>query len=359
VAERFVAILAGGSGTRLWPLSRADHPKQLLDLIGGGSLLRSTLERVLPLVPPEQVFILTERSHAAEVRTELAELPAQNILVEPARRGTAGALATAAAIIARRAPDAVWASLHSDAFIADDEAFRGDLSAAFEGAAELPHLFTLGIQPTYPSPDFGYIQAAEVLRQVGDRTIRRVARFVEKPKVQEATEYLASGHYFWNPGVFVWSARAIVDQFADLLPEIWAPLERLAAHFGGPSFESELQRIYPSIPEHTIDQGIMERAPRVAVIPASFGWNDIGSWKELYAVLSPEAGGNVVRADHVGIDTSGTLVFGGKRLVATVGLEDLVIVDTDDALFICTRERAVDVREVVEELRRRGRNSLL
>lgn len=359
MAERFVAILAGGSGTRLWPLSRANRPKQLLHLVGRGSLLRNTVERVLPLVPPERVFILTERSHADGVREELPEVPADNILVEPARRGTAGSLALAALLIHQRSPDAVWASLHSDSFIQDDEAFLANLEAAFVGAERLPHLFTLGIRPTFPSTQLGYIHAAEELDRVGDFPIHRVERFVEKPDARLAAEYVASGEYFWNPGVFVWSAKSILEQFARLLPTIHNSLEPLAACFGRPDFQAEYERVYPMIPQETIDTGIMERAPQVAVVAATFGWSDIGSWKELYEALEPDDEGNVVRGEHLGVDTKGSLIFGGKRLIATIGIEDLIVVETDDVILVARRERAAEVRRIVEQLEREGRGDLM
>jgi mannose-1-phosphate guanylyltransferase len=360
MADRFVTILAGGSGTRLWPLSRSARPKQLLHLVGAGSLLRNTFERVRPLVPAENVLILTERSHAEDVRRELPELPPENILVEPARRGTAACLGLAALLIQRRSPGAVWASLHSDAFITDDAAFRLDLEAAFEGAAELPHLILLGIRPSFPSTQFGYLQAAEELHRVGDRPIYRVSRFVEKPDHERATEYLATGQYYWNPGVFVWSATSIASQFATLLPTLHGALLPLAELFGGREFQPAYEQIYPTVQQEAIDTGIMERAPAVAMIPATFSWADIGSWKELYEALPSDAAGNAVRGDHVTVESSGNLVFStGRRLIATIGLNDLVIVDTDDALLICRREQAVDVRRIVEQLAREGRTDLL
>jgi mannose-1-phosphate guanylyltransferase len=310
-------------------------------------------------VAPERVFILTEGSHAAEVREELPEVPPENVLVEPTRRGTAGSLALPALLIHQRAPDAVWASLHSDAFIEDDDAFRANLDAAFTGAAELPHLFTLGVRPTFPSTQLGYIHAAEELRRVGGSPVYRVERFIEKPDAECASAYLASGEYFWNPGVFVWSAASIAEQFRLLLPEIHGVLEPLARRFGSSDFGPEYARIYPYVPVDTIDTGIMERASQVAVIPATFGWSDIGSWKELYEALAHREGDNVVRGEHLALDTRGTLVFGSGRLIATVGVADLVIVETDDVVLVCPRDRAPDVKKLVEQLADQGRAGLL
>jgi mannose-1-phosphate guanylyltransferase len=358
-APRFAAILAGGSGTRLWPLSRASRPKQVLQLVGSGSLLRNTFERIRPLVPPERVFVLTERSHAAGVREQLPEVPAENVIVEPIRRGTAGSLALASLIIHRRAPDAVWVSLHSDHVIQDDDAFRSNFDAAFRGAAEMPHLFTLGIRPTYPSTQLGYIHAAEELRRIGEFRVHRVERFVEKPDVKRATDFVESGEYFWNPGYFFWSAESIRRQFELLLPEIYGPLSELADHFGSPSFQAEYERVYPTLPVETIDFGIMERAPEVAVIPATFSWSDIGSWKELYEALETDADGNVVRGEHLGHETRASLIFGGRRVIATVGLEDLVIVETEDVLLVARRDRAAEVKQLVERLEKQGRDELL
>lgn len=353
MAERYVGILAGGSGTRLWPLSRAHRPKQLLRLVGEGSLLQDTVERVRELVPPSRVLILTESSHADQVRAQLPEVPAENVLVEPARRGTAATLALAALLIQRRAPGSVWASLHSDAFIEDDEAFRATLDAAFSAAEALPYILTLGIQPSFPSSQLGYIHAGEPLRRIGAFEVKRVRRFVEKPRPDVAREYLASGEFYWNSGIFVWSTELIAEQFRTLLPDIYAPVAEIAALDGSPAFDEAYRRIYLSVPVDTIDTGVMERAPSVAVIPAAFGWSDVGSWKELYDVLPKDADGNVVQGDHVGIETRGSLIVSTSRIVATLGLTDVVVVETPDAVFVCPRERAAEVRRIVEALAER------
>jgi mannose-1-phosphate guanylyltransferase len=296
------------------------------------------------------VLILTEASHAADIRAQLPAVPPENVLVEPERRGTAATLALAALIIERRSPGAVWASLHSDAFIDDDAEFRDTLDAALTAAAELPHLVTMGIRPTAPSSQLGYIQGGEEIRKIGRFPVQRVRRFVEKPDARTAQAYLDSGEYYWNPGVFVWSSAAILEQFRTLLPDIYGPLARIAEADGTPEFDAVYRAVYPTVPVDTIDTGIMERAPDVAVIPASFGWNDVGSWKELYEVLPKDAQGNVTRGDVVGVDTRGSLVVSTSRTVATVGLSDVVVIETADAVFVCPRERAADVRRIVEAL---------
>lgn len=351
--DAHVVILAGGEGTRLWPLSRGHRPKQLLSLTSRRSFIQQTVDRVLPLVAPERVLVVTERSHAADLAAQLPELPAANIVVEATRRNTAPALLLAALHVQARAPGATWASLHADAFIADDAEFQATLAAALQAAAADDLLVTTGIRPSFPATGYGYIHLGEKLREVAGYPLHRVRRFVEKPDLETARAYVRGGEHLWNPGVFVWRNQVLLDAFREYQPEILrvltsVPLDRVA-------------EAYPDAPRETIDNGIMERASNVATIPASFPWSDIGSWAELWEVLPRDDAGNAAAGpgDHLLLDSRGTLVYAEGRLVATVGVTNLVIVETADAVFVCPRERAQDVRLAVRALQARPAPELL
>jgi mannose-1-phosphate guanylyltransferase len=304
-------------------------------------------------------LILTEASHADELREHAAALPPENIIVEPARRGTAGALALGASIINHRDPDAVMASVHSDAYISNDRQFSETLLAALRAAEATETLVTLGIRPTSPSSQLGYIQAAEKLGEIDGFDLHRVEQFKEKPDPQTAQGYLAAGNYYWNPGVFVWRASVILEEFRTHQPMIATVLAEIDPDIGTERQTPRLNEIYPSVPVETIDNGIMEVSRRVSVIPASFGWADIGSWAELYDILDKDNQGNVSVGQHVLLDSRNVLAFSRDRTIATVGLDDLVIIDTGDAIFIAPRQRAAESRKVVEELERRQRRDLL
>jgi mannose-1-phosphate guanylyltransferase len=354
-ADSFVAVLAGGEGTRLWPLSRGHRPKQLLRLGSSErSLIQQTVDRVRPLVPPERILIITERSHAADLRAQLPELPDSSIVVEPTRRSTAAALLLAALHVQARAPEATWASLHSDAYILDDDEFRRTLSAALQFASRGEYLVTPGLKPRYPATGYGYIQQAEHLAEVNGYPVHRVARFVEKPDLETARRYVAEGVYLWNPGVFVWKNTTLLAAFEQHQPEIFrvlgsAPLERI-------------EEVYPSAPKESIDVGIMEPSDNVATIPATFRWSDIGSWAEVWEISSDrDPSGNVFRGSGrcLQADSSGHLVIADGRTVALVGVQDLVVVETGDAVFVCPRNRAEDVRLIVRQLQQEGATELL
>ncbi|MBV9169801.1 MAG: mannose-1-phosphate guanylyltransferase [Chloroflexi bacterium] len=351
--QAHIAVLAGGEGTRLWPLSRGHRPKQLLTLSGERSMIQQTVDRLLPLVPPERILIVTERSHAEDLRAQLPELPASSIVVEPTRRGTAAALLLAALHVRARAPDATWASVHADAYITEDDEFRRTLAAALQAASWGSHLVTTGIEPRFPATGYGYIQRGRLLRDIRGMQVYEVVRFVEKPDLVTAQAYLDSGDYLWNPGVFVWKNTTLLDAFRMLQPRIYealaeAPLERI-------------DEVYPDAPRETIDVGIMEKASNVATIPARFGWSDIGSWAELWELAARDREGNVGlgRGQALAVDSRDNLVYADGRTVALVGVSDLVVVETADAVFVCPRDRAQDVRMIVARLRQDGTTQLL
>jgi mannose-1-phosphate guanylyltransferase len=352
-ADAFVTILAGGEGTRLWPLSRSRRPKQLLRLSGERSLIQQTVDRLKPLVDPQRILIVTERSHADDLRAQLPELPDSSIVVEPVRRGTAAALLLAALHIQERAPSATWASVHSDAFITEDDEFCRTLAAALEAASEGTSLVTTGVEPRFPTTAYGYIQRGEALRQVQGFPLYRVVRFVEKPDMVKAHEYVESGDYLWNPGVFVWKNSALIDAFHEHQPDILEVLTSVPL--------AEIDQVYPLARRETIDVGIMEPATNVATIPALFGWTDIGSWAELWELSQRDAHDNVSLGSGqvLSVDSQGNLVYADGRVVALVGIRDLVVVETADAVYICPRDRALDVKLIVSRLQSEGRAELL
>jgi mannose-1-phosphate guanylyltransferase len=353
-SDTFIAILAGGEGTRMWPLSRSRRPKQLLQLSGPRSLIQQTVDRVLPLVSPERILIVTEHSHAQALRAQLPELPDSSIVVEPTRRGTAAALLLAALHVRARAPEATWASVHADAFITQDDEFRRTLAAALEAAAGDELLVTTGVSPRFPSTAYGYIQRGNELRRVQGFSLCRVVRFVEKPDLDTAQAYVSSGDYLWNPGVFVWKNAALLAAFKTHQPEIYDVLTSVPL--------SEIDRVYPDAKRETIDVGIMERAHNVATIPSDFGWSDIGSWAELWELASQrDEDGNVTLGSGrvLTVDSQNNLVYADARAVALVGVSDLVVVETEDAVFVCPRDRAQEVKSIVQRLQAEGREELL
>jgi mannose-1-phosphate guanylyltransferase len=351
--DTHVAILAGGEGTRLWPLSRSRRPKQLLQLNGDRTLIQHTVDRLRPLVDPERILIITELSHAADLRAQLPELPDSSIIVEPTRRGTAAALLLAALHIEARAPGATWASLHSDALITDDDEFRRTLAAAIEAAAAGDHLVTTGIEPRFAATGFGYIQRGEEIGKVRGFPLCRVVRFVEKPDLATAQAYVSSGDYLWNPGVFVWKNSTLIDAFREHQATIHATLTSVPL--------DQIDQVYPNAPRATIDVGIMEPARNVATIPAHFGWNDIGSWAELWELSPRDADGNAAQGAGrvITADSTGNMVFAEGRTVSLVGVDDLIVVETADAIFVCPRERAQDVKLIVQRLQAEGAADLL
>ena len=352
----YVTILAGGSGTRLWPRSRKASPKQLLNLVSDRSMLQQTVDRVLPVVPAERIYILTGPDHAAAIAAQLPQLPPDNILVEPSPRGTAPCLGLAAMRLRQQAgDDAVMISLHADHVILMEDEFRQALATAV-ATARCGYLVTVGIVPAYAATGFGYIERDAALDCVPDCDVYSVSRFAEKPPLEVAQQFAASGRHYWNAGYFVWQLGHILAEFERLLPTTYSELDQVA----GPDPEAAAAA-WDRIAPVTIDVGIMEQAHQVAVVPCDMGWDDVGSWAALASILPRDAEGNVVMADtpHIAIDTTNTLIYSPGKLVATIGADNLVIVDTPDVLLVLTQERAQDVSALVKELRRRGLDQYL
>jgi mannose-1-phosphate guanylyltransferase len=345
-------VPAGGSGTRLWPLSRAARPKFLLPLLGERSLLQQTIDRLSAVVAPERTLVVCGPAHAAPVARQLPELPERNILVEPAPRGSGPAIALATAIVARRDPKAIVGSFAADHEVSDLPRFEGAIRTAIAAARE-DWLVTIGLTPTRPETGYGYIERSDdVVACSEDGKAYRAARFVEKPDAATAEDYVASGRFLWNASMFVWQARALLEEVGRLQPELLAGVRRIAAVWGTPEQERVAAEVWANLPESTIDQGILERAERVAVVPAAFGWSDVGDWNNLGELIARDDAGNSVRGDLVQSQTRNSVVWSETgRLVALVGVDNIAVVDTEDALLVVDRHDAQEVRRIVEQLK--------
>ncbi|MCA1656109.1 MAG: mannose-1-phosphate guanylyltransferase [Actinobacteria bacterium] len=359
----YAVVPAGGSGTRLWPLSRAAQPKFLHDLTGAGrTLIQATYARLLPLSAPERIYVVTGTAHAAGIARQLPDLPTQNVLVEPAPRDSAPAMGLAAAVIARRDPEAIMGSFASDHVVADETAFQASVSIAAQAAAA-GYLMTIGITPTVPETGYGYLRVGAALPVAGAFSVEQ---FKEKPTREVAEGYLASGRYAWNASMFLWRVDAFLAELRRQQPVLHAGLTRIAADWGTERQDQTLGTVWPGLPKVTVEHGVMEDAAgrgRVGAVPGDFGWHDVGDWDGLGAVLPPSGADNIVlgeRSAHVGVDTAHCVVVpAGGRLLATLGISGLVVVDTDDVVLVCSRERAQDVRELVAALRADGRDALV
>jgi len=352
----YAVIMAGGVGSRLWPRSRSTSPKQFLDLLGPQTMVQETVSRLEPLIPLERVLIVVSQDHAETVRVQVPGLPEQNILVEPGPRGTAPCIGLAAVVLQRRDPEAVMAVCPADHLIVDAAGFRQAIRAAAELAQE-GYLVTLGIAPDYPHTGYGYIQRGSFLGERNGLHTYQVQRFTEKPDADRAQRFVDSQEYYWNGGIFVWQAATILAAMDNLLPSLYTGLQQVIHDWDTPRHQEVLAAVWDRVPRTTIDYGVMEKASQVAVVPVDIGWDDVGNWTTLSTLLEGDEQGNVVRGkcEAVLLDTSGTYVYASAgRLVATVGLEDFVVVDTPDALLICPKDQAQAVRDVVKRLKADG-----
>jgi mannose-1-phosphate guanylyltransferase/mannose-6-phosphate isomerase len=340
----YVVILAGGSGTRFWPSSRAANPKQFLALTGERSLLQETLSRVRSKAQGDRIYIVTNKRFKKMIarQTKGLGIPPGNILLEPSGKNTAPAIAWAASLIHRRDPNAVMAVLPSDHLIANPSAYLKILNQAALLAND-NYLVTLGIVPTRPETGYGYIKGRKVSRN--RKTVYEVEKFVEKPSLPKAQEYLKTKKYYWNSGMFIWKAGVILDEFKMYLPAVYKV-------FAGAPSQKSVEKSWAGLPGVSIDYGVMEKAKRVAVVPAAgIGWSDVGSWEALWEVSAKTKDGNSFKGDVLADMTRNSLVVGGKRLVALVGLDDIVVVDTPDVLLVCRKSQSQSVKNIVEALK--------
>jgi mannose-1-phosphate guanylyltransferase len=345
-APRYAVIMAGGSGTRFWPASRRRRPKQFLAMGGGPTLLQATAQRLRGLIPPRRVLVVTPPEFAALVRRQLPGLPRENVLIEPAPRGTAACLALAAARIAARDDAASMAAFPADHLIGDVPRFRRCVARAFAVAEREDCLVTFGIRPASAETGYGYIEVGEALRSDAPR-VHWAARFVEKPGRAAAERYLTSGRHLWNSGMFVWRIPVLRAELARHAPALARVMDAFRASHGG---GAAARRAYRRLPAVSIDVALMERADRIAVVTTACAWSDIGSWDAMPAVWGRDAEGNTCRGETLLIDCRNSVVYGGSRLVAVLGARDLIVVDTPGAVLVCPRERAQEVRRVVAAL---------
>jgi mannose-1-phosphate guanylyltransferase len=343
-------ILAGGSGTRFWPLSRKRRPKQLLALEGERTLLRDTLERLQPLVDPKSVWVCTTEALAEEVRRDLPEVPPEQILLEPEGRNTAPAIGWSVRSMPEGARRGVVAVLPADHRVGDPAAFRAALECAARVVEREDRVMTLGVVPHRPETGYGYLELEPGGEAEG---VRRVRRFVEKPSAENAARFVESGNYLWNAGIFVFRGTTFLDVLARVQPELSRGLEEIAASPG------RVRELYGHLPADSIDYAVMEKLDSISTVPLECSWSDLGSWEALDEVLPKDERGNSLRGDALAVDARGNLLFADKGTIAVVGVEGLVVVRTGDAVLVLPKERSQDVRKIVAELNERKRGDLL
>ncbi|WP_028553101.1 mannose-1-phosphate guanylyltransferase [Paenibacillus sp. UNC451MF] len=345
-------IMAGGKGERFWPKSRTNLPKQFLNISGNKSMIQQTISRLEKLIDISRIFIVTNELYAELIHAQLPSLPIENIIIEPIGRNTAPCVGIASLIIEEKYPDSTMVVLPSDHIIENEEGFIKILKTAVEVSQEGNNLVTLGIKPTYPETGYGYIESTKQVSKVNDLEVHKVSKFVEKPDSETAQAYLDSGSFFWNSGIFIWKTAVIRQYIKELMPDMHDVLETLKSAFETNIDRNELIRNeFFRMPDQSIDYGIMEKVNNIYVIPCVFGWDDVGSWTALDRINDHDENGNVIKGNILNLDTKRCIIESNGKLVATLGIEDLIIVDTEDVTLICTKEKAQEIKLLLKELR--------
>lgn len=355
--KKTALIMAGGRGERFWPKSRKNLPKQFLSLTGDGkTMIQLTVERILPIVAMEDIYIATNRDYKTLVQEQLPELPEENILCEPIGRNTAPCIGLGAIYISKKYEDAIMMVLPSDHLIKYNQMFLNTLRQGCELAEQGANLVTIGITPDYPETGYGYIK---FVPEQTDGHAYAVDRFVEKPSLEVAKEYLATEQYLWNSGMFMWKVSTILDNLKQFMPDIYNGLQNIKAAIDTEEQDSVLETEFTAFPSESIDYGIMEKAQNIYILPGTFGWDDVGSWLAVERIRKSNEQGNVVNGNIITVGTKNCIIEGGQKLIATVGLEDLIIVDTPDATLICDKNSAGDIKKVLENLKICNRDEYL
>ena len=350
--QKFVVIIAGGKGERFWPQSRAHRPKHLLPIVGSKPMLVQTLERVRPLVPAKNIFVITSAVQAKAVREVCKKIPAANIIAEPVGRDTAPAVGLAAALVGARDPQGVFAVLPADHVIHDAKAYQRDLRAAFAAAEAAPVMVTIGIAPTEPATGFGYIQRGDEWKKFGQCPVYHVKRFVEKPSLDVAKGYLAGGDYVWNAGMFVWSVPVVQAALSKYAPELDAGLKLIRAALAkGKALAPVLAKVYPKLAKISVDYALLEKSDNVVVLPSSFDWDDVGAWPAVQKHYEEDASGNVTRGRALIEGGSSNIVFSeGNHLLAVLGVDDFIVVHTADATLVAPKAKAQEIKLLLKRI---------
>ncbi|KKC30219.1 mannose-1-phosphate guanylyltransferase [Caldanaerobacter subterraneus] len=338
-------IMAGGKGERFWPKSRVKMPKQFLNLYGNKTMIQQTVDRLKKIMPVENIFVVTNIDYAAIISEQIPDLPTENILIEPMAKNTAACIGLAALHTERLDKDSIMVVVPSDHVIKDEEAYIEILKTAIEKAKAGDNLVTIGIKPTRPETGYGYIKFRKMTKEIiNGNPVHKVEKFVEKPGYEVAVRYVESGDYLWNSGMFIWKTSSILRAIEKYMPELYKALENIRENFDSEDIERVLYEGYSKLESISIDYGVMEKAKNVYVVPGDFGWDDVGSWTSIERLYEKDENGNVIRGNVVAVDTKKCIITGGEKLIATLGIEDVIIVDTDDALLICSKDKVQNVR---------------